>query len=108
MYEGTRQQNHELNTFSSRVLCRNAFVRSECFTAKFLIRAIRTIIGAITQLLSRQTDGVVGGAHVVRQLAHQRLAVVLIRIVLTVTVAITNPGLADAASCQNHKITRIR
>lgn len=65
---------------------------------EFLIRAIRTVVSAITQLLSRQTDGVIGSTHVVRQLAHQRFAVVLIRVVLTVTVAITHPGLADAAS----------
>lgn len=79
-------------------MCRNIFVCKECFTTKLLVRAIWTIVSAITQLLSRQTDGVVGSTHMVRQLAHQRLAVVLIRVVLTVTVAITHPGFADAAS----------
>lgn len=67
-------------------------------TTKFLIGAIRTVVCAVTQLLGRQTDGVVGSAHVVRQLAHQCLAVVLIRVVLTVTVTVTHPGFADAAS----------
>lgn len=67
-------------------------------TTKFLIGTIRTIVCAVTQLLGRQTDGVVGSAHVVRQLAHQCLAVVLIRVVLTVTVTVTHPGFADAAS----------
>ena len=69
-------------------------------TTKFLVRAVRTIVSAVTKLLSRQTDGVVGSTHVVRQLARQRLAVVLIRVVLTVTVTITHPCLADATSCQ--------
>lgn len=48
------------------------------FTAKLLVGAIGTIVGAVTQLLGRETDGIVGSAHVVRQLAHQRLAVVLV------------------------------
>lgn len=34
----------------------------------------------------------------VRQLTHQCLTVVLIRVVLTITVTVTHPGLADAAS----------
>lgn len=103
--KGTGQMNQVLNTFSCCLLCQNVFVCKEYFTTKFLVRAIRTIVSAITQLLGRKTDGVVGSTHVVRQLAHQRLAVVLIRVVLTVTVAITHPSLADAASCPDHKIS---
>lgn len=83
--------------------CQNVWDGEEYFTAKFLIGAIRTIVGAVTQLFSGKTDGVIGGTHVMRQLAHQRLAVVLIRVVLTVAVTITHPGLADAASCPEHK-----
>jgi len=77
---------------------------SKGFTAKFLVGAIRTVVGAIAQLLSRQADGIVGSTHVVRQLAHQRLAVVLVRVVLAVTVAVTNPSFADATSCKEHKL----
>lgn len=101
--EGTGQKNKVMNTFSCSV--KKVFVSKECFTTKFLVRAIRTIVSAVTQLLGRQTDGVVGSTHVMRQLAHQRFAVVLIRVVLTVTVTITHPSFADAASCQNHKIS---
>lgn len=64
---------------------------------EFFIRAIWAVISAITKFLCRQADGGVVGTHMVRELTHQRLTVVLIRVVLTVTVAITNPGFADTA-----------
>lgn len=72
----TGQTNQVLNTFL--LLCQNVFMRKEYFTTKFLIRAVWTIVSAIAQLLSRKTDGVIGGTHVVRQLAYQCLTVVLI------------------------------
>ena len=69
-------------------------------TTEFLIRAIWAVIGAIAKFLCRQADGGVVGADVVRELTHQCLTVVLIGVVLTVAVAITNPGFADAACCR--------
>lgn len=62
-----------------------------------LVGAIRTIHVAVAHLFRRQADGIVGGAHVVGQLAHQRFAVLLVGIVLAVTVAVAHPGFADAA-----------
>lgn len=67
-------------------------------TTEFLVRAVGAVVSAVTQLLSGQTDRVVGDTDVVGQLTHQRLAVVLVRVVLTVTVPVTHPGLADTTS----------
>ena len=69
------------------------------FTTEFLIRAVGTVVRSVTELLARQTDGVIGGTHVVGQLAHHGLAVLLVRVVLAVTVPVAHPGLDDAASC---------
>lgn len=66
-------------------------------TAEFLIGAIWTVISAVTKLLRRQADGGVVGTHVVRELTHQRLAVVFVGVVLTVAVSVADPGFADAA-----------
>lgn len=73
--------------------------RCSFLTAEFLIRAIWAVVVAITDFLCRQTDGGVAGTHVVGELTHQRFAVFLIWVVLAVAVAVTNPSLADAASC---------
>ena len=70
------------------------------FTTEFLVRAVGTVIRPVTELLARQADGVVGGAHVVRQLAHRGLTVLLVRVVLAVVVAVAHPGLDDAARCR--------
>lgn len=58
--------------------CKKYFALCFLFTAKLLVRAVRAVVCAVTQLLGRQADGVVRGTHVVRQLAHQRLTVVLV------------------------------
>lgn len=77
-------------------------------TTKLLIGAIWTVVGAVAQLLGRKTDGVVGGTHMVRQLAHQRVTVDLVRVVLAVAVAIAHPGLADAASWWDHNMENLQ
>ena len=71
-------------------------------TAEFLIGAIWAVVSAITKFLCRQADGGVVGTHMVRELTHQRLAVVLVGVVLAVTVAVAHPGFADAA-CYGQK-----
>lgn len=71
-------------------------------TAEFLIRTIWAVISSVAKFLRRQADGGVVGTHMVRELTHQCLTVVLIRVVLTIAVAITNPGFADAA-CYRQK-----
>lgn len=71
-------------------------------TTELLIGAIWAVISAIAKFLRRQADGGVVGTDVVRQLTHQRLAVVLVRVVLAVAVAVAHPGFADTARC-GHK-----
>lgn len=66
-------------------------------TTEFLVRAVGAVVCAVTKLLSGQTDGGVIGTHMVRELTHQRLTVVFIRVVLTVTVPVTHPGFTDTA-----------
>lgn len=73
------------------------FLIAAGLTTEFLVRAVGTVVSAVTQLLSGQTDGGVIGTHMVRELTHQRLTVVFIRVVLTVTVPVTHPGLTDTA-----------
>ena len=75
-------------------------------TAELLVGAVGAVVRPVAELLRGQADGGVVGAHVVRQLAHQRLAVLLVGVVLAVAVAVAHPGLADAARCTARGGTR--
>jgi len=76
-------------------------VPSSPLTTKLaLVGAIPTVVRAVAELLGGEADGGVVGTRVGGRFAHQRLAVLLIRVVLAVTVPVADPGLADAAGCR--------
>lgn len=64
--------------------------------AELLIGAVRTVVFSITEFLSGQTNTGVIGTHVMGEFTHQRLAVILIGVIFTVTVTVTHPSLTDA------------
>lgn len=95
--EGTRGGGWGWGGSESAIASAHVRPREDARTAKLLVGAVWTVVGVVAQLLGGKTDGAVGRAHVVRQLAHQSLAVVLVGVVLAVAVTVTHPGLADAA-----------
>lgn len=82
----------------SSSLAHLSFLGPGLTTELSLIRAISTVIVAITQLVGRQADRGVVGTGVRGGPAGQGLTVLLIRVILTVAVAVTHPCFANAPS----------
>lgn len=77
-------------------------------TTEFLVGAVRTVVLAVAQLFSRQADRIVLGAYVVREFTQQCLAIIFIRVILTVAVSITHPRLTDTPRYRKRKRERER